>query len=211
MDEMDHKLAASVSRVARRHVTKGTPIEHAWPDVVRVARRAVGAAVARAALEVPLTQGLATVIAEYAALLGRNRPSKSINGLWFGLVEFVLSQRPYKTVWTPYIAGSKRFHPRRHDWPVRPAWMPPDCYAPNEAMNQLSKLRERNKAKAWYIETTLIEPLNMLLVSRIARDVPAHILLGDASSRGIGCGFDDGDLYTLGVVGRKGFKPEKAR
>jgi len=209
--DMDFNLADKASRVAIRHIRKGTPIEKAWPEVVAAARRGLGPKLAKSALDLPITQGLTAVAAEFAALLGRDQPGKKIKGLWFGLVELSRDERIGHTVWTPYLAGAARFSTKDEQWPVGPAWMPPDCYAPNQAMTKLSDLRRRYKKQHWTIETTLIEPLNTLFAGAIAASFPPPILLCTVPSRGIGCGFDSGDFRTLGIVDKTGFKPAKAR
>jgi hypothetical protein len=206
--KMDSEVRKAVIRVAARHIRRNTPIERAWGEVVKVARRGVGPKVAKAALDLPVTGSLTRIGSEYAALLGRDRPKAKVKGLWFGLVELVQDDTTEKTVWTPYIAGARAFKPGDQNWPVRPLWMPKDCYAPNEAMRRLSELRRRHKNEHWLIETALIEPLNMLIAACFVTNTPSSMLLGSASSRGIGCGFDDGDHWTLGVVDKSGFKPK---
>ncbi len=210
---LDTKTADAALRVAFRHIRKGTPIERAWVDVVAAARPGVGARVAKAALELPITMSLVTVVSEYLYLLGRDQPGKRVKGLWFGLVEFGMGDEDDDdSVWVPYLAGTRRFDPEGHSWPVGPAWMAEDCYAPNEAMRRLSALRKRHRDQQWLIETALIEPLNALMAGAIAWGTPPAILLGGkggAVSRGIGCGFDDGDVNVLGVVGRDGFVPAR--
>lgn len=210
---LDTKTADAALRVAFRHIRKGTPIERAWVDVVAAARPGVGARVAKAALELPITMSLVTVVSEYLYLLGRDQPGKRVKGLWFGLVEFGMGDEDDDdSVWVPYLAGTRRFDPEGHSWPVGPAWMAEDCYAPNEAMRRLSALRKRHRDQQWLIETALIEPFNALMAGAIAWGTPPAILLGGkggAVSRGIGCGFDDGDVNVLGVVGRDGFVPAR--
>lgn len=206
--DLDFKAAEKVTDTALRHVARGTPILDAWPDVVKAARPAIGPTLAALALRLPIVESLTTVTAEFAALLGRDRPGPAIKGLWIGLVE--LAADDDRTEWVPYIAGSRRFNPDNPDWPVNPAWFPDDCYAPNPAHRALSDARRAHEKRSWSIETMLIEPLHYLMVSRIARDVSPHILLGPARQRGIGAGFDDGDHHTLGVIHPQGLQARAA-
>lgn len=209
--DMDFDLSESVSRIAVRHARKGTPIEKAWPEVVAAARRGIGASLAKTALELPITASLVQVAATYAALLARDRPGKAVKGLWFGLVELSMDDSLKNTTITPYLAGSPTFDPKSEDWPCGPTWMPKDCYAMNPAMLTLSKLRKRAGDRAWFIETALIEPLNTLFCGCIVHGMLPDLLLTGAPKRGIGCGYDSGDLRTLGVLDANGFKPISAR
>lgn len=209
-DKMNFKLAARASAAASKHIHRGTPLHDAWADVVKAAAPAIGPQVAKAALALPIDHGLIACTAEYASLLLRdnNGRAKKVNGLWFGLAELMLNSNA-QTVWTPYICGNSKFNLKRYDWPCSPSWFPDDRWAPNEPMNILSRLRSKHKQRHWYIEVCLIEPLHRLYVSQFARACPRSILLGRAKYRGIGCGFDDGDLITIGTVDAKGFKPLK--
>ena len=211
-DEMDFAFATRVSKLASKHVRRATELDAAWRDVVKAARPAIGPALAKAALELPIASGLVTITSEFAALLARDNagPAKKVNGLWFGLAELCTDDSAENTVWMPYICGSVKFNPKNHDWPCNPAWFPEDRWAPNEPMTALSRLREKHRKRAWYIDTCLLEPLHQLYVAHFARGCPAAILLGKSKSRGIGCGFDDGDLMTIGVSDQNGFTPAKA-
>jgi hypothetical protein len=209
--DMDFNLADKVAAIAVRHARAGTPIEKAWPEVVAAARKKLGASLSRSALELPITGSLVWVTATFAALLARDRPDRKVKGLWFGLVELIPGKSLTDTIFTPYLSGSPEFNPRNEDWPCAPIWMPEDCYATNLAMYTLSKWRKRHKKQSWLIDTTLIEPLNTLFCGCIARNVSPDLLLGPAPTRGIGCGFDSGDLRTLGTVDKNGFKPLRSR
>ena len=205
MEDMDFELAAKVSRVALNHARLGTPIAVAWPEVVQAGKVALGPDLVSDACAMDIAESLKIVLDEYAALLKRDKPGENINGLWFGLVAFAPKEDLSESVWTPYIAGSDQFDVKNDDWPCDPAWMAEDCYAPNPAMLRLSALCEELEEKAWSIETMLIEPLHTLFTGRAAFDLPRELLLGPASSRGIGCGIDSGDLNTLGAVTTTGF------
>lgn len=212
-DMMDFALARRVSKLTSKHTTNATPLHEAWSDIVKAARPGIGPAVAKAALTLPIAEGLVTIAAEFAALLARDNagPAKKVNGLWFGLAEFARDGDFENTFWMPYIAGSTRFSPKKADWAVDPGWFPEDRWAPNEPMMLLSLLRLKHEARSWYIETCLLEPLHRLYVVHFARGCPSPILLGKSKSRGIGCGFDEGDLLTIGVSDHDGFKPIKQR
>ncbi len=211
-DDMDFDLAEPASAAAAKHVIRGTRLHDAWRDVVKAAEQAIGPQVAKKALALPIEEGLATCTAEYASLLRRDNqgPAKGVNGLWFGLAEMMPSDNLDDTIWTPYISGSTEFDPKNRDWPCGPAWFPEDRWAVNEPMVILSHLRSKHKQRHWYIEVCLIEPLHRLYISTFARACPRDILLGEAQSRGIGCGFDEGDLLTIGTVDAEGFTPMKA-
>ena len=126
----------------------------------------------------------------------------------FGLAE-MHNGNMEESIWTPYISGSVKFNPKDNDWPCNPKWFPDDRWAQNEPMTILSRLRAKHEQRHWYIEVCLIEPLHRLYIAHFARACPSHILLGKSNSRGIGCGFDSGDLFTIGTVTSKGFKPLK--
>ncbi|MFT3684373.1 MAG: hypothetical protein QM783_05500 [Phycisphaerales bacterium] len=210
-DTMNFKLADRAHNTVRKHVFKGTPLDEAWADVVKSAKPAVGPQVAKAALDLPIAAGLVTCTAEYASLLLRDNagPAKKVNGLWFGLATLMQSDDMDDTIVTPYISGSVKFSTKNYDWPCGPDWFPDDRWATNEPMTILSRLRLKHKQRHWYIEVCLIEPLHRLYVAHFARACPPHILLGKAKSRGIGCGFDEGDLLTIGAADANGFKPIK--
>jgi hypothetical protein len=209
-DPMDFKLVDRAHKAVRKHVFSGTPLHDAWRDVVTAATPAVGPKVAKVALKLPITEGLTTCTAEFASLLARDntKAAKRVIGLYFGLAELV--QVNQETVWTPYICGSNRFDPKDDDWPVDPAWFPDDRWAPNEPMIMLSGLRRAHEQRKWYIEVCLIEPLHRLYVAQFARACPRSILLGNAKARGIGCGFDAGEIFNIGRVDAKGFAAMKA-
>lgn len=205
--DMDFDFADAVSKIAVRHARKGTPIEKAWPEVVAAAQPKLSKAIAKVALSLPITASLVQVTATYASLIARDRPGKKIKGLWFGLVELCDDGSLSNTWVTPYIAGTSRFDPQDEDWPCDVNWFPDGRYAMNPAMYELSVLRGKMKAKTWYIDTTLIEPLNTLLCGALVHGAHPDLLLGPATRRGVGCGFDSGDLHTLGVIDKDGFKP----
>ena len=210
-DSMNFKFADRSGRVVAKHVYRGTPLHEAWEDVVNVAKPAIGPQVTKAAMKLPIEQGLVTFAAEYAALLMRDNagPAKKVNGLWFGLVELAHCGSDGFSMWAPYISGSRKFKLKNHDWPCDPVWFVEDRWAENEPMVILSSLRKKFSQRSWYIDVCLVEPLHRLYVAHFARACPIPILLGKSKSRGIGCGFDAGDLLTIGVVDAKGFKPHK--
>lgn len=212
-DPMDFRHSDRLHKLVSRHTRRGTPLHEAWADVVKSAAPAIGPAVARAARDLPITEGLVTCTVEYAALLFRDNPgpARRLNGLWFGLARLVVSRRPGDTVVTPYISGSNRYDPRDEDWPCDPHWMPDDRWAHNRPMTLLSRLRAAHPPRQWYIDVCLIEPLHRLYVAHFARACPPHILLGKARARAVACGFDSGDLHTIGTVTAKGFTPSRAR
>lgn len=211
MDTMDFAFATRVYKVAKKHVMRGTGLHESWVDVVKAAGPAIGPVVTKVALRLPIERGLVTCTSEYAALLARDNggAAKNVNGLWFGLAELGDGDYPDDAIWTPYIGGSEKFNPKNDDWPCDLAWSPEDKWAVNESMVILSQLRAKHKRRAWYIDTCLIELLHMIYVAQFARACSLGILLGESKSRGIGCGFDSGDLRTLGIVDEEGFKPMK--
>lgn len=211
LDTMNFKLADRASAAAGRHVFRGTGLREAWADVVKAAGPAIGPQVAKAALALPIERGLVTCTAEYASLLMRDNAGKAkkVNGLWFGLAEMMQSDSIEDTVWAPYISGSATFNPKKGNWPCDTTWFVDDRWAWNEPMTILSRLRRQHEKRSWYIDVCLVEPLHRLYVAHFARACPPHILLGKAKSRGIGCGFDEGDLLTIGKVDGKGFTPMK--
>ena len=208
---MDFDFAESVVAVSLRHARKGTPIEKAWPQVVAAGRRKLGNTIAKTAFDLPITDSLVQVAATYSALIARDRPGKGIKGFWFGLVQLYQGKSTTNTLITPYLAGAERFHPKDEDWPCNPAWLPEGRYAVNPAMYALSKLRRRAGDRMWLIDSMLIEPLNTLFCGAIVHGVHPDLLLGDATTRGIGCGFDSGELRSLGMVDKHGFKPISSR
>ena len=149
------------------------------------------------------------VCTQYAALLARDEPDANTKGLWFGLVQLVKDKKATTGTIVPYIAGASGFDPKDSDRPCEPVWMASDCDAPNPAMDDLSALRTRHQRRAWSVETVLIEPLHALDTGAFAGTAWPELLLGPARSRGIGCGFDSGDVNTLGVVTKNGFKTVK--
>jgi len=151
---MDFKLADHAHKAVRNHVFRGTPLHDAWADVVKAAYPAIGPAIAKAAIALPIAQGLVTCTAEYASLLMRDNagPAKKVNGLWFGLAEIGSSDDPEAAIWTPYICGSMNFNHKNVDWPCNPKWMPDDRWAPHEPMTILSRLRAKHEQRQWYIE-----------------------------------------------------------
>lgn len=211
-DTMDFAHCTRVTKIVTKHVVRGTPLNIAWADVVKAAHPAIGPAVAKVALALPIIDGLVTCTSEFASLLLRDNagPAKKVNGLWFGLAEIFFFENTDDTTWMPYISGSTKFNAKNRDWPCDPAWFPEDRWAANEPMTILSRLRAKHPKRQWYIEVCLIEPLHHLYVAHFARACPPHILLGKSKSRGIGCGFDAGDLRTIGTVTAKGFLPAKS-
>lgn len=205
-EETDFDFTDLVSNIAVDHARKATPVEKAWPEIVAAAKPKLGAKLAKAALELPITASLVQVTATYFSLLGRDKPGKKIKGLYFGLLELT-GDDVSDTMVTPYIAGADRFDPKDEEWPCDCSWSPEDRFAMNPAMFELSQLRHSDPDKLEYIDMTLIDPLNTLFTGAIANGVLSELILGPTKERGIGCGFDAGELRTLGVVTMDGFQP----
>jgi hypothetical protein len=214
-------------RYAIKDSAKGAGLVETWGGVVDLASKQLSPKVAKQARALPLLESLVGVTAHYSWLLGRDKPGPEIKGLWFGLVEMfppedsdqdgesrdsAESDDTVSTFFTPYIAGTDRFDPEDADWPCGPAWMAKDCYAPNESMWILSKLREDHEKYSWMIETALIEPLHTLFTVAYVRGGDLNgVLSGPAGTRGVGPGLDAGDLRTLGSVdAEKGFIPARS-
>lgn len=210
---MSYELAEKAAGIALQGVAKGAPAAAAFARVRDAVLPSLPKPVADVVAELDIEADINELCEQLTHVLAEDPPDAQINGLCFGLVEMVFGgedgsppdpkQHPEHTL---YICGSARFDPEDADWPCDPEWWPETRYFIVPSFKALSDLGATLDPDAsWLVACALIEPLSILLVGEACRRVDRATLLGGASWRGIGSGFDGGNLRDVGVVTRDGF------
>lgn len=215
---MNFDLAETAASIAMKNLYAGVPLTEAFariaaavlPELPTEIRELVHTADVRIDAEMLREQLLTTLRDE--------PPGEEINGLCFGLVEAAGNDaaseddeadtegsgaNPEVTL---YVCGSARFDPAEPDWPCDPEWWPESRYFALPIFKALSDAAAAcDGDTAWLVSAGLIEPLSIVLVGDVCRNIAPATLLGGAPFRGIGSGFDSGDLRDVGVVTQEGF------
>lgn len=210
---MNFELAEKAGSAALRSIAQGTPTADAFAEIRRIVLPELPPQVADAATALDIAADLDALCEQLVHVLADDAPDPDINGLCFGLVEMVFGkedgsppdpqQHPEHTL---YICGSARFDPEDPDWPCNPEWWPETRYFSIPSFKSLSDLAATLDPDAsWLVACGLVEPLSILLVADACRRIDRATLLGGASWRGIGSGFDGGDLRDIGVITQDGF------
>jgi hypothetical protein len=132
-----------------------------------------------------------------------------ISGLWFGLFDPVYGKKATRGL---YVAGSERFDPSDTDneWPVRPEYFPDGRYVSSRVLESLyaasAAAREEAEDVAQELDYTWCLTYAGLWIRQAVVTLDRDLLLGGRSFRGIGFGFDSGDLTTLGILREKKFE-----
>ncbi len=210
---MDYDLVSNAAATALKSISAGDPIGPSFARIAALVLPKLPDAAAKTVAGLALSDDVEALNEQFRAVLAEEPPSADINGLCFGIAEMVWGEegderpRPGAVAeFTLYISGSTEFDPENEDWPCGPAWWPESRYFVVPSMKTLSDLcASLESDDAWLVAAGLIEPLSILLVGEICRTIEPGTLLGDATWRGIGSGFDGGDLRDIGVVTRDGF------
>ena len=123
-------------------------------------------------------------------LLEREPPGKEINGLWFGL----FNPGTEKESCQLYLAGSRRYAPRKPDWHCEPEYWPEGRYANSDVIPAISR------AVGFWGDAVLCHGYVCLVLARWCRSRWRSILLGQAPKRAIAFGHDEGDVYLVEMV-----------
>lgn len=211
---MDFDLADKAAGIALTGVAAGWAPERTWGEITACVLPHLPQVAHQAAERVDLAEDVDALVTQLTRVLQHEPPEPKVNGLYFGIAELVAGDEdagpdPNSPVmFTLYVSGSARYKRTEEDWPCDPAWWPEHRYFDIPAFTRLSKAcPEGDTDAAWLVATGLIEPLSIVLVGEACRRVDAATLLGTARSRGIGSGFDSGELRDIGKVTKKGFEP----
>lgn len=210
---MSYELAEKAASAALQSIANRTPVASAFARIRQLVLPALPAQVSEIAEGLDVATDVEALCEQLVHVLTDDEPAPDINGLCFGLVEMLFGsedgsppasdQHPEHTL---YICGSTRFDPEDSDWPCDPEWWPETRYFIIPSFKALSDLcATLDDDASWLVACGLIEPLSILLVAEACRRVDRGTLLGGAPWRGIGSGFDGGDLRDIGVVTRDGF------
>lgn len=210
---MDFDLADKAASIALKSIGVGEPLAAAFGRICDIVLPELPEAVAPVAAGLALQEDVEALNEQIRAVLADEPAPAAVNGLWFGIAEMVWGEEgdakpaPYApSEFTLYVGGSTAFDPEDVDWPCAPEWWPEARYFVVPSFKVLSDLcATLEPDDAWLVATGLIEPLSILLVGEVCRVIEPATLLGGASWRGIGSGFDGGDLRDIGVVTRDGF------
>jgi hypothetical protein len=210
---MDFDLVDKASAIALKSISAGEPIAPAFGRICELVLPELPEAVASVVEKLALSEDVEALTEQLRALLAEEPPSAAVNGLWFGIAEMVWGEdeddEPADDAtpeFTLYIAGSTEFDPENEDWPCGPVWWPESRYFVVPSFKDLSDLSATMESDdAWLVAAGLIEPLSILLIGEVCRAIEPATLLGGAPWRGVGSGFDGGDLRDIGVVTHEGF------
>jgi len=121
-----------------------------------------------------------------------------------------------------YLAGSQRFEPEQsvEDWPVGPEYFPEHRYFRSRILETFYSEDGHcdsaglKKLASEFNYTFCLTYTGLWLHEMMTATDPAQ-LLGGRDFRGVGFGFDSGDVITLGVIRSDGFQlfspPEAGR
>lgn len=215
---MNFDLAETAASIALKHLYAGAPLSDAFARIAEAVLPELPAEIRHLVQTVDVGIDAQMLREQLLATLSQEPPGEEINGLCFGLVEAAgddgasedddadsegTGTNPEVTL---YICGSARFDPAEPDWPCDPEWWPESRYFALPTFKALSDAASAfDDDTAWLISAGLIEPLSIVLVGEVCRGIEPATLLGGAPFRGIGSGFDSGDLRDVGVVTREGF------
>lgn len=221
---MDFDLAEKAAAIALKGIGAGAPISQSFARICEIVLPELPEAVAPVVAKLELSEDVDALNEQIRTVLAEEPAPAAVNGLWFGIAEMVWGdegdKRPAAYAvpeFTLYVGGSTEFDPEDEDWPCAPVWWPEARYFVVPSFKVLSDLcATLEPDDAWLVATGLIEPLSILLVGEVCRVIEPATLLGGAPWRGIGSGFDGGDLRDIGVVTLDGFAspallPQKKR
>jgi hypothetical protein len=139
-------------------------------------------------------------------------PTPGISGFWFGLFDPIYAGEEDATRGI-YLAGSERFDPQHleDEWPVGPGYFPEHRYFRSRMLEMFFAEDRRCHAAGFkklasefnYIFCLVYTGLWLREMMTTTDPVP---LLGEREFRGVGFGFDSGDVITLGVLKSRGFE-----
>jgi hypothetical protein len=213
---MNFDLAETAASIALKHLYAGAPLSDAFARIAEAVLPELPAEIRHLVQTVDVGIDAQMLREQLLATLSQEPPGEEINGLCFGLVEAAgddgaseddeADTEGANPEVTLYICGSARFDPAEPDWPCNPEWWPESRYFALPTFKALSDAASAfDGDTAWLISAGLIEPLSIVLVGEVCRGIEPATLLGGAPFRGIGSGFDSGDLRDVGVVTREGF------
>jgi hypothetical protein len=227
---MDFETASLAVERAMEHVRRGTPFAEALRDVATIGLAKMPREVSEGFAGLDLEAGYADLREKVLLLLKSEPPSTRINGLCFGIVELIDGEEDSdgdegdeddgdarntdengaeRTEQVLYLSGSTNFDAEAidPDWPCDPAWFPEGRYLDSHLFRGFGTLRDtKDFDVAWLVDCCIIEPAAILAAASLAAGPDGPALLGKAKYRGIGTGFDSGDLHTLGVLTAEGFE-----
>jgi hypothetical protein len=125
-----------------------------------------------------------------AQLLEKEPPGKEINGLWFGLFNPGTEAESCQL----YLAGSRRFGPRKPDWHCQPEYWPEGRYAGSQVIPAVSR------AAGFWGDAVLCHGYVCLVLARWCRSPWRAVLLGKTAERAIAFGHDEGDVYLVEIL-----------
>lgn len=134
-------------------------------------------------------------------LLTKQPPTKTINGLWFGLFNPVLKDG--LPTCCLYLAGSKRFDLDEGDpdWAVSPEYWPKDRYSNSKVLTTIYRTMDVTEGEEGaFGEYTLCLGYASLVVAAWCRSALRSKLLGKAPFRGVTVGYDSGDGILIDVL-----------
>lgn len=199
---MDFKLASAVERLLRRTLKEHWSPAAAYREIVGFASAKQRSAAWKKVAKISIDEDIDRLTAQLAKVLAKESPPKNINGFWFGLFEDVDSG------WTLYACGSRRYRNSGSlEWAVQPDWWPDGRYMASKVLKQLTSARpQKDFDTSWLIETCAIFPYTAIAVAEALRRIDPKILLGSAPKRGVGCGFDAGDCFSIGELTGRGLR-----
>jgi hypothetical protein len=127
-------------------------------------------------------------------LLEKEPAPKEINGLWFGLFNSGTEKERCQL----YLAGSRRFGPRKPDWHCQPEYWPDGRYANSQVIPEISC------AVGFWGDAVLCHGYVCLVLARWCRSPWRSVLLGQANKRAIAFGHDEGDVYLVDILKKNG-------
>jgi hypothetical protein len=138
-------------------------------------------------------------------LMTKEKPPKTVNGLWFGLYNPVMNDGEVSC--QMYAGGSTAFDPKSdsNEWVCQLSWSPEGRYAASKVLTDLYRPVEAvTKNQVSYLgEAFLCHGYLALVVSQWCNGPMGVILLGAGRVRAVVIGHDSGDFYRMAVLRAK--------
>ncbi len=135
------------------------------------------------------------------SIFEKEPPPSTVNGLWFGISD------PFVGVgYELYLCGSSRYDVSdvEFDWAALPDYQPRGSYSQSEVFHALWKPARQGELPYQLVDDAVPLLYAGLVVNWLAGRLP-QTLLGNARSRAIAAGHDEGDPFLLGTVDSTGY------
>ncbi|MDB5386577.1 MAG: hypothetical protein JWM11_2223 [Planctomycetaceae bacterium] len=188
--------------LVRNAISLGTPIIEAWEAVIGHISSVFGTDASFHLRALNVAEDYRQLELWLLDLLEASPPAKAIRGLRFGLFHPESEGRPSCDI---YLSGSPSFDQDGDEWADESNYKP-ETHPHSRILDALYLVSAEPRFEKQEAVVHLCLWFALLSVAELCRRNSASIR-GGASRRGIGVGFDGGDLINLGVHSKSGFTP----